>query len=308
VKERLREIVRAWLGPQAELLAAKPLEGGWINEVLEIEVDREPFRAVVKLSKPLTSAQGVQKPVPHCSFAEEAECLRYLRRETDLRVPDVYLVDEQDRGRAFIVIERLPGSSLEHTDVPPDQRAWVERRIADDLLELHSHGRDSYGLPHESKATWLDVFEPMIRYNFAESRPLLSKECAEIVPKVLVELPRAMRGCSGPTLIHGDAWAGNIMVHCTDGRWDVSGWVDPGLMFADVELELAYLSVFGTAGPAFFERYDSKSPPRPGASIRRLFYWLNTMLVHAWVFEYPRYMERADSLARELAVALDRSS
>jgi fructosamine-3-kinase len=104
--------------------------------------------------------------------------------------------------------------------------------------------------------------------------------------------------------VHGDVWAGNILVDGSCEALSVSGWLDPWLLFADIEYELAYISVFGTGGEAFFQRYYASSPPRPGYEFRRLYYWLNTMLVHAWVFGYARYVERAEELAVELTRAL----
>ena len=109
-----------------------------------------------------------------------------------------------------------------------------------------------------------------------------------------------MRPQGRPTLIHGDVWAGNVMVAQKDSRWHLSGFLDPGLQFADVECELAYLQVFDTVTPAFFEAYTSRTPLRPGYAFRRLFYWLNTYMIHVWLFGDQGYRDSVASVAAEI--------
>jgi fructosamine-3-kinase len=47
-----------------------------------------------------------------------------------------------------------------------------------------------------------------------------------------------------------------------------------------VEYELAYLQVFNTVGETFFDVYYAHTPKRNGYELRRLVYWLNTMIIH----------------------------
>jgi fructosamine-3-kinase len=79
--------------------------------------------------------------------------------------------------------------------------------------------------------------------------------------------------------------------------------VDPAARYADVEFELAYLEVFGTVTDAFFERYAAERPLRDGYGLRRLYYWLNTLLLHVWVFGDEGYVRRTERIAEELARA-----
>ncbi|HCQ04917.1 MAG TPA: hypothetical protein DIT99_31530, partial [Candidatus Latescibacteria bacterium] len=96
-----------------------------------------------------------------------------------------------------------------------------------------------------------------------------------------------------PTLTHGDIWAGNVMVDRRGDEWHLTGLVDPsGAKFTDVEFELAYLQVFNTVGSPFFDRYTARFPLRPGYELRRLFYWLNTYMIHVWLFGDRDYGDR----------------
>jgi fructosamine-3-kinase len=103
-----------------------------------------------------------------------------------------------------------------------------------------------------------------------------------------------------PTLVHADIWAGNIIVQQDGTGWQISGLVDPGAEYADVELELAYLESFNNPRPAFMEVYTRQHPLRPGYRVRRMFYWLLTYLIHVWLFGEQRYLESTLDLAAEL--------
>jgi fructosamine-3-kinase len=96
-------------------------------------------------------------------------------------------------------------------------------------------------------------------------------------------------------------WDGNLMVRRENGRWRLTGLLDPDLQFADVEFELAYLEVFDTPREAFFAAYAAHQTLRPGYERRRLFYWLHTALVHVALFGdefFCRFTARtADSIA-----------
>ncbi|KPK03492.1 MAG: hypothetical protein AMJ56_19040, partial [Anaerolineae bacterium SG8_19] len=59
---------------------------------------------------------------------------------------------------------------------------------------------------------------------------------------------------------HGDAWAGNILANGDE----ITGFLDPAIYFADPEIELAFTSLFGTFGDAFFHRYREIRPIKPG--------------------------------------------
>jgi len=63
------------------------------------------------------------------------------------------------------------------------------------------------------------------------------------------------------------------------------------------------LEVFGTVTGAFFERYASVRPLREGYPVRRLYYWLNTLLLHVWLFGDAHYVGRTERLTEACAAA-----
>ena len=83
-----------------------------------------------------------------------------------------------------------------------------------------------------------------------------------------------------PSLLHGDLWTGNVLVR--EGR--IAGFVDPAISCGHPEIELAFTTMFGTFGKAFFE-FPEPLAARPGFhELRASLYNLYPSLVHARLF------------------------
>lgn len=274
--ERLLE---AWLAEPAICTEIRSMQGGLVNTVLELEFDRPPHQAVIKLH----GAGGD-------TFGAEARGLAHLRAETACPVPEVYLHDSSGEliPHAFLLLERLPGVCLDGLDLEPAARADIDAQLAAVLGDLHDHTGTTWGgLGTEAASSeWADVF--VARLVEARGQPPVGERLtAEVLARVdeAIDLAGpALHDSGGPTLIHGDVWDGNLMVRFEDGRWRLTGLLDPDVQFADVELELAYLEVFDVRRDAFFAAYGGGRRLRPGYEQRRLFYWLHTALVHVGLF------------------------
>jgi fructosamine-3-kinase len=288
-------ILFAWLRRPAECTGIRRLHGGMVNSVLRLDFDRAPFSAVLKLN---TASDA---------FVHEARALDYLHTYTRFPCPQVYLQDgsAQIIPYAFLLLETIPGLSLAELHLPPEDYGSIERQLAGVLLELHGHTRLRYGDIGEGPGIgrWSDVFVP---------RLLEMRYKAEVVnrlpPVVLAGIDAAIQSAhvalqdqGPPTLVHGDLWDGNLIVRQEEGSWRLAGIVDPGLEYADVEVELAYLECFNTWREAFFGAYAAARPIRPGYARRRLFYWLHTALIHVWLFGDPHYCEFAAQTAATIA-------
>ena len=84
-----------------------------------------------------------------------------------------------------------------------------------------------------------------------------------------------------PSLLHGDLWTGNVLVR--GGR--VAGFVDPAIYCGSPEIELAFTTMFGTFGRAFFEAYQGSMQLEPGFhEVRSGLYNLYPTLVHVRLF------------------------
>lgn len=293
-------ILQTWLNRPVACREIVPLKGGMINTVLRLGFDQPPYQAVIKLNTPGGGPYALDK---------EAATLRYLRKNTHFPCPQVYAEDSTGSYLpfAYVLLAYLPGDNLWQASaaglVKPSDLADLDRQLARILLELHSHTRVTFGKLGESGGPrWADLFVP--RLHEVRAQPEISRRLSRaVLADVDYAVARAadMLAAQGvPTLVHADIWAGNIIVQQNDTGWQITGLVDPGAEYADVEMELAYLESFNHPRPAFMEVYTRQHPLRPGYETRRMMYWLLTYLIHVWLFDEQHYRDSTANLAAEL--------
>lgn len=274
-----RRLLEGWLGRPVTCLGMQRLKGGLVNTVIRLDLDQPPYRAVVKLHD--GSGGG---------FVAEARALEYLRAETTCPVPQVYLLDVTRRlvPYSFLLLEHLPGECLDGLEIEPSDRADLQRQLAQVLVELHAHKRERWGDVDEPEgpATWAELF--VSRLAEVRAHPALEERLdartLRLVDAAMEAAPSLLADAGTPTLIHGDVWEGNLLVQRRGDRWRLTGLLDPAAQFADVEYELAYLTVFDVPRDDFVEAYLRHHSLRPGYEQRRLVYWLHTALVHVALF------------------------
>lgn len=212
----------------------------------------------------------------------EGEMLAYLADESQLPVPEVlHSADE------LLVMEYIESSGRE------GRAAHVH--AADCLAELHGHRADRYGFerdtligsldqPNPWRDDWVDFFaEHRLQYLAARSvdRGQMPASLARQVDRLCHRLDGYIEKPNPPSLIHGDAWGGNVLF---DGD-RIAGFIDPAIYFADPEIELAFTTLFHTFEEPFYERYDELNGIADGFwEVRKDLYNLYPLLVHVWHF------------------------
>ena len=171
----------------------------------------------------------------------------------------------------------------------------VQRHAGELIARLHGMPRELFGYsrdtligplaqPNPEARAWVPFFrEHRLLYMAREAHregslpsPLFKRieRLAERIEDYLNE-PRF------PSLLHGDLWTGNVLVR--EGR--IAGFVDPAICCGHPEIELAFTTMFGTFGEAFFEAYESLMPLEPGFhELRASLYNLYPSLVHVRLF------------------------
>lgn len=272
--ERLFRQLEALTGKPPTTL--EPLEGGQIAEV---------YKAILGEEKVVVKWDRAGK------LEAEALMLRYLKEHSALPVPEVLYSSAE-----VLVMTLLPGS---HHHTPT-----TETHIAELLAALHEVRGEHYGFAHDTALgpwrqpnppsdSWPAFFrDQRLRYLAelafdAGKLPLATMQRIESLAEGLEARfapPEALPPY--PSLIHGDLWRGNLLSQ--NGR--VTGVIDPAIYFADAEMDLAYIALFGTFGPAFWTRYHELRPPRPGLAARSSLYALYPLLAHTLFFG-DRYLE-----------------
>jgi fructosamine-3-kinase len=276
--------------------SVRQLHGGMVSRVELWGTDGCPPELVCKRSDTDEESEGLGR---------QARALSWMRAHTDFPMPDVHgLVTLAERpGKSYLLLERLAGHNLAEARLTRAGLDEVHRQMAEHLGRLHSRRGARYGsaVDGEQCDTWLAWFGPRLESNYRDASSRLSATARAAIRQLLGSLPSWLPESHAPTVVHGDLWHTNIIVDDTSGEQPrITGYIDGGALFADVEYELAYLLVFGMVDQRFFDCYRELQPIREGFERRCLVYWLNTMLLHLWLFGVD-YLDRTERLARQIA-------
>jgi fructosamine-3-kinase len=226
-------------------------------------------------------------------LALEAWMLRWLRTHTTAPVPDVLHADE-----ALLILELLEGDSAGLSSA-------AEAELGTIVAGLHTIGADAFGFerdtvigslpqPNPPSRSWRHFFRDHRLLHMAEeagSAGRLPTRTRMRIDALAVRLERWIDDDAKPSLIHGDLWGGNILSR----KDSITGLIDPALYYADPEIELAFMTLFGSVGDTFFRSYGERLKLRPGFfEARRDLYNLYPLLVHARLFggSYVAQVER----------------
>jgi fructosamine-3-kinase len=213
----------------------------------------------------------------------EAYMLGELARLSELPVPHVHYADA-----SLLVMDYI---AHDGGGITPR----VERHAGELIAALHAVKREAFGYdrdsligplhqPNPRSDRWVPFFRDqrllfMARTAHAEgalpsSLLIRIERLAERIGEHLIEPAH-------PSLLHGDLWTGNVLVR--QGR--IAGFVDPAIYCGHPEIELAFATLFGTFGRAFFAAYQERLPLAPGFhKERREIYNLYPRLVHVRLF------------------------
>lgn len=268
---------------QRRLRAWQPLAGGMISQVLRVE---------------LVGGESVVAKIGDGGhdLTIEAYMLRYLRERSGLPTPAV-LHDEP----TLLLMEFVDGRI--------EWEGAALRHLGELLARCHQVSSSCYGLerdtligplhqPNPQMTSWIAFFrEQRLQYmiGIARESGYLPAELERRLRRMADKLDQYLIEPAKPALIHGDMWKTNVISRA--GR--VAGIIDPALYFAHNEMELAYMTLFGGTGEAFFSAYADTIPIDDDFyATRRHIYNLYPLLIHLTLFGAKYLQPIHEALAR----------
>jgi fructosamine-3-kinase len=267
---RIEERLAKALG--AEVVASAPMPVGFSLTGLR-----------VTLADGRVLAVKARQSASRADLRVEGHMLGELARHSDLPVPRVHLAEPDLLAMDYVENDGGPIT------------ASVERHAAALIAALHATPRPFFGYeqdtligplpqPNPRSEEWIPFFREhrlLAMARAAEAEGRLPLAMLSRLDRLGERLEEFLTEPAHPSLLHGDLWTGNVLV-----RGDrIAGFVDPAIYYGHPEIELAFTTMFGTFGKAFFEAYEALSPLEPGFhELRREIYNLYPTLVHLRLF------------------------
>ena len=269
------------------LVTRSSIAGGDINQAFLVQGESAQY--FVKLNDDSN----------YSMFQAEALGLKTIAESESIRVPQV-ICDGLCEGASFLVLEYLRLGGVGQTEI-------LARKLAD----MHKVEHNRFGFVsdnfigstaqcNEFKDSWIEFFaEQRLGFQF----DLLERKGAPASllangRKLTIELDKFFEGYSPkPSLVHGDLWQGNYgFTQETDPVI-----YDPACYYADHEVDLAMMELFGSPGAPFFTAYHRYYPIHSGYSKRKPLYNLYHILNHANLFG-GGYAAQAEGIIERLLV------
>jgi fructosamine-3-kinase len=250
--------------------SVRPLSSGHVGALAQADFP-DGRTAVVKTDE-----------TPYPALDIEARMLRTLREKTALPVPGVWHVEPH-----LLVMDYVETGGI----LTPA----AEEHAADLLAALHDIRAPRYGFEYDTLIGglpqpngWMDEWPAFFADRRLRHMAGLAYEAGQIdsrlrarVDAFAERVSRWLPDPNLPGLIHGDVWGGNVLTRSAR----IAAFIDPAIYFADPEIELAFITLFGTFGDRFFARYREHRPiPADFFQTRRDVYNLYPLLVHARLF------------------------
>lgn len=172
-------------------------------------------------------------------------------------------------------------------------KAWAD--VGRGVRTLHERTGESYGWPVDFPIGTVTLHNKETRdwprfwgeHRLIGTASVLDRPWRDRVDRAAARLHDLLPADPPPALLHGDLWAGNILV--AEGR--LAALVDPACYYGHAEVDLAMLDLFSSPPPEFEDAYGS---PEPGWAERRLAYQLFPALAHVrlWGQSYYKMVDR----------------
>ena len=252
----LGRIVREWAGDPAELTEVIPLAGGSVNNTLLL-VTGDHRKAVLKITPHRVDRELVNE-------AHQLDLLRDL----GLPVPQLYLKHpgSLEDPNTYILIEFVDGITLAAAkkQLPESDYDSLQHQLAELVLKLHAHTRDTYGKVdisgNHQETNWPAFYRSLHDHSVqaVEQVSEIPIKMRRKIEKLHSRLDQYLTHADQPRLCHGDMWGKNVMVNQDEtGAWKIKALLDPTLRYAHFEYELAYMDLFDTCSKTFKRDYQN---------------------------------------------------
>ena len=219
------------------------------------------------------------------SIFYEGKCLEWMNEKLPNLFPKVLYLKNN-----LLVMEFIDHNKIK------DKKS--EQDLACQLARIHQIKNDRFGFefdppigglrqPSSFEKSWVDFYRDKrlnMIFELINATNPMPNEINKGIERLLKNLKDLIPDNPHPSLIHGDLWEGNILLH--DGK--LVGLIDPGIYYAHHEMEIAYLEWFRYISRDFYQYYSEYNQLDKDfvkySEVYQLYYCL--LNVHLWSRNY----------------------
>jgi len=274
-------------GSLVRLIDSRSVGGGCINNSVKISTSVGNFFLKWNASAPVDL------------FVKEAAGLNEMSLVgSSLIIPKVIWSKEADDFPGLLLMEYLQ---------PSGNSSAFDERLGRGIAQLHRKTASAFGFRDSNYCgttlqdntwtnNWSQFYAQQRIWSLVQQIKTtrgMSAEELKIYEKLVAQMPLILSHHTQPSLIHGDLWSGNYM-YTANGP----ALIDPACYYADREMELGMMKLFGGFSSNVWGGYQEEFPLPQGWKERNRLYQLYHVLNHYLLFGVS-YGQQALEIAKE---------
>lgn len=276
MQAEIKPIVKKYY--DATIIRTEPLGGGFYGRVFGVNIDKEPFKMVIKLYL----VPGLAK--------KEALQIKTLTKYAKVKMPEIYFVESaKDDGHDALGMSFISGVNAgDLKKLPSDTVKQIGNEIVDNLIAYHSAiNAAGFGQLDSEKyySDWREYYRPVAIEILQKATKMymnkkLDKETYKIMEKAVNLFDKVFYlPITQARLIHGDYNTWNVIL--TENLQHVSAVIDPfNCCWADSEFDLYQLDNANGKNFNLLTLYSNRVKLSENFEFKREFYELFTELNH----------------------------
>lgn len=261
------------------------------GQTVRLEKNRSVGGGCINNASKLTTSVGQfflkwNASAPADMFLKEAEGLQemYEAKNPYLIIPKVIWSKSTDTSPGVLLTEFLE---------PPKSTSGFDERLGRGIAQLHRKTAAVYGFHHSNYCgttvqdntwtkNWTEFYSQRRIWALLQQIRLVRGDSAtdlKIYEKLVERMPELLSHETVPSLIHGDLWSGNYLYTAAG-----PALIDPACYYADREMELGMMQLFGGFSARVWSAYQEEFPLPEGWQGRIRLYQLYHVLNHFLLF------------------------
>lgn len=289
-KEELNKIIENYFGMGIKF-KERLISGGLFNTTYYIEIPEKNKKVILRVG-PVN--RDLLMPF-ELNLMKDEEYVYKLCKNNKIPCSNVLLCDTEKKiiNRDYMIVEYVDSKALSEIKISEDIENKLYYEVGQHISKLHSITSEKFGRVYDVSegngfSLWSEYLidevsklsEKIRKFNIFDDEQLeLFKSCIYKYKEILDEVKT-------PHLVHGDLWAGNILVENKNNNFNIAAIIDADrAIFGDIEFEFANPWI---TNKHFIEGYGKELSSDIKSEIRKKIYSLLYSLIdsYVWYVEY----------------------
>lgn len=289
-KEELNKIIENYFGMGIKF-KERLISGGLFNTTYYIEIPEKSKKVILRVG-PVN--RDLLMPF-ELNLMKGEEYVYKLCKNNRIPCSNVLLCDTEKKiiNRDYMMVEYIDSKALSEIKIGEDIENKLYYEVGEHISRLHNITSEKFGWVCDvSEGNGFSLWSEYLIYEVSKLSDKIRKfnifddEQLELFKSCIYKYKEILDEVKTPHLVHGDLWAGNILVENKNNNFNIAAIIDADrAIFGDIEFEFANPWI---TNKHFLKGYGKELSNDTKSEIRKKIYSLLYSLIdsYVWYVEY----------------------